>query len=263
MFCLQGHSILNMSFLRRLKNLDFRLLHWSGVGTGWWVTWLFVSGKFLEFWYLQLTLLAFYCNNWERSREVFELFLGVFPYFHLYVGEYSVALNSRCIFMFLFFPDNWWSQVCPRYFLRLVDLYKGAVVYLLSGRKTLLIPVLFSSYITAALRLLEKLHKVSLGCTLAQDAKMQILTRSCLAFANWQSELVTALACELSCVTETPQDVSGFPEFGVLEGCLVLSQILGTIHCEDCCCWASRQRALLWHKCLCYYTFCSWYVGAV
>lgn len=41
-----------------------------------------------------------------------------------------------------------------------VDLYKGAVVYLLSGRKTLLIPVLFSSYITAALRLLEKLHKV-------------------------------------------------------------------------------------------------------
>ncbi|KAJ7397165.1 hypothetical protein BTVI_137957 [Pitangus sulphuratus] len=57
--------------------------------------------------------------------------------------------------------DNWWSQVCPRYFLRLVDLYKGAVVYLLSGRKTLLIPVLFSSYITAALRLLEKLHKVN------------------------------------------------------------------------------------------------------
>uniref|UniRef100_A0A674ITA9 HECT-type E3 ubiquitin transferase n=1 Tax=Terrapene triunguis TaxID=2587831 RepID=A0A674ITA9_9SAUR len=56
--------------------------------------------------------------------------------------------------------DNWWSQVCPRYFLRLVNLYKGAVVYLLNGRKTLLIPVLFSSYITAALRLLEKLHKV-------------------------------------------------------------------------------------------------------
>uniref|UniRef100_A0A8C0IPH8 HECT-type E3 ubiquitin transferase n=1 Tax=Chelonoidis abingdonii TaxID=106734 RepID=A0A8C0IPH8_CHEAB len=58
--------------------------------------------------------------------------------------------------------DNWWSQVCPRYFLRLVNLYKGAVVYLLNGRKTLLIPVLFSSYITAALRLLEKLHKVNL-----------------------------------------------------------------------------------------------------
>ncbi|XP_054845554.1 probable E3 ubiquitin-protein ligase HERC3 isoform X1 [Eublepharis macularius] len=57
--------------------------------------------------------------------------------------------------------DNWWSQVCPTYFLRLVDLYKGAVVYLLNGKKTLLIPVLYSSYITAALRLLEKLHKVN------------------------------------------------------------------------------------------------------
>ncbi|XP_040274077.1 probable E3 ubiquitin-protein ligase HERC3 isoform X2 [Bufo bufo] len=57
--------------------------------------------------------------------------------------------------------DNWWSRVCPNYFFRLVDLYKGAVVYLLNGRKTLLIPVLFASYITAALRLLEKLHKVN------------------------------------------------------------------------------------------------------
>ncbi|XP_056659298.1 probable E3 ubiquitin-protein ligase HERC3 isoform X9 [Monodelphis domestica] len=57
--------------------------------------------------------------------------------------------------------DNWWCQVCPRYFLKLVDLYKSAVVYLLTGRKTLLIPVLFSSYITAALKLLEKLHKVN------------------------------------------------------------------------------------------------------
>lgn len=50
--------------------------------------------------------------------------------------------------------------MCPKYFLRLVDLYKGAVVYLLNGRKSILIPVLYRSYITAALRLLEKLHKV-------------------------------------------------------------------------------------------------------
>ncbi|XP_056423740.1 probable E3 ubiquitin-protein ligase HERC3 isoform X3 [Hyla sarda] len=57
--------------------------------------------------------------------------------------------------------DNWWSQVCPNYFFRLIDLYKGTVVYLLNGRKTLLIPVLFTSYISAALRLLEKLHKVN------------------------------------------------------------------------------------------------------
>ncbi|MEE6461871.1 hypothetical protein FKM82_001435 [Ascaphus truei] len=58
--------------------------------------------------------------------------------------------------------DNWWSRICPNYFFKLIDLYKGAVVYLLNGRKTLLIPVLFASYITAALRLLEKMHKVNM-----------------------------------------------------------------------------------------------------
>uniref|UniRef100_A0A8C0QWT0 HECT and RLD domain containing E3 ubiquitin protein ligase 3 n=1 Tax=Canis lupus dingo TaxID=286419 RepID=A0A8C0QWT0_CANLU len=58
--------------------------------------------------------------------------------------------------------DNWWSQVCPKYFMKLVNLYKGAVVYLLRGRKTFLIPVLFNNYITAALKLLEKLYKVNL-----------------------------------------------------------------------------------------------------
>ncbi|XP_070248952.1 probable E3 ubiquitin-protein ligase HERC3 isoform X1 [Myotis yumanensis] len=58
--------------------------------------------------------------------------------------------------------DNWWSQVCPKYFMKLVNLYKGAVVYLLQGRKTFLIPVLFNNYITAALKLLEKLYKVNL-----------------------------------------------------------------------------------------------------
>nr|XP_054410127.1 probable E3 ubiquitin-protein ligase HERC3 isoform X4 [Pongo abelii] len=58
--------------------------------------------------------------------------------------------------------DNWWSQVCPKYFMKLVNLYKGAVLYLLRGRKTFLIPVLFNNYITAALKLLEKLYKVNL-----------------------------------------------------------------------------------------------------
>ncbi|XP_064416275.1 probable E3 ubiquitin-protein ligase HERC3 isoform X2 [Latimeria chalumnae] len=58
--------------------------------------------------------------------------------------------------------DNWWSQVGPSYFFQLVDLYKRAVVYLLTGGKTLLIPMLLNSYISAALRLLEKLHKVNL-----------------------------------------------------------------------------------------------------
>ncbi|XP_029424926.1 probable E3 ubiquitin-protein ligase HERC3 isoform X3 [Nannospalax galili] len=58
--------------------------------------------------------------------------------------------------------DNWWSQICPKYFMKLVNLYKSAVLYLLRGRKTFLIPVLFNNYITAALKLLEKLYKVNL-----------------------------------------------------------------------------------------------------
>lgn len=66
--------------------------------------------------------------------------------------------------MYLLFlsKDNWWSQVSPIYFMKLINLYKGAVVYLLRGRKTFLIPVLFNSYVTAALKLLEKLYKVSI-----------------------------------------------------------------------------------------------------
>lgn len=67
----------------------------------------------------------------------------------------------KYVFFFLS-KDNWWSQVCPKYFMKLVNLYKGAVVYLLRGRKTFLIPVIFNNYITAALKLLEKLYKVSL-----------------------------------------------------------------------------------------------------
>ncbi|KAM5255293.1 putative E3 ubiquitin-protein ligase HERC3 isoform 3-T3 [Ctenodactylus gundi] len=59
--------------------------------------------------------------------------------------------------------DNWWSQVCPQYFMKLVKLYKGTVLYLLRERKTFLIPVLFNSYMTAALKLLEKLYKVNLN----------------------------------------------------------------------------------------------------
>ncbi|CAN2388977.1 E3 ubiquitin-protein ligase HERC3 [Pristimantis euphronides] len=70
--------------------------------------------------------------------------------------------------------DNWWSQICPNYFFRLIDLYKGAVVYLLNGRKTLLIPVLFTSYITAALKLLEKLHKVNVKAQHVEHDKFYI-----------------------------------------------------------------------------------------
>lgn len=44
-----------------------------------------------------------------------------------------------------------------------MNLYKSAVLYLLRGRKTFLIPVLFNNYMTAALKLLKKLYKVTLG----------------------------------------------------------------------------------------------------
>ncbi|MBZ3878358.1 putative E3 ubiquitin-protein ligase HERC3 [Sciurus carolinensis] len=71
-----------------------------------------------------------------------------------YWAAHSGQLSARA--------DNWWSQVCPKYFMKLVNLYKGAVLYLLRGRKTFLIPVLFNNYITAALKLLEKLYKVNL-----------------------------------------------------------------------------------------------------
>ncbi|XP_071391939.1 probable E3 ubiquitin-protein ligase HERC3 isoform X1 [Centroberyx affinis] len=58
--------------------------------------------------------------------------------------------------------DNWWCFVDGGVFSRLVDMYKSIVVFLLTGGKTLLIPVFHESYISATLRLLEKLHKVNL-----------------------------------------------------------------------------------------------------
>lgn len=46
-------------------------------------------------------------------------------------------------------------------FTRMVDMYKSIVVFLLTGGKTLLVPVFYENYFVAILRLLEKLHKVS------------------------------------------------------------------------------------------------------
>uniref|UniRef100_A0A8C5B9B2 HECT and RLD domain containing E3 ubiquitin protein ligase 3 n=1 Tax=Gadus morhua TaxID=8049 RepID=A0A8C5B9B2_GADMO len=57
--------------------------------------------------------------------------------------------------------DNWWCLLDDGVFARLVDTYKSIVVYLLTGGKTLLIPVFHESYISATLKLLDKLHKVS------------------------------------------------------------------------------------------------------
>ncbi|XP_043916330.1 probable E3 ubiquitin-protein ligase HERC3 [Protopterus annectens] len=58
--------------------------------------------------------------------------------------------------------DKWWCRIDPKYFFKLVEIYKHTVVYLLTGRNNLPVPALFNTYITAALRLLEKLHLVNI-----------------------------------------------------------------------------------------------------
>ncbi|XP_053714257.1 probable E3 ubiquitin-protein ligase HERC3 [Synchiropus splendidus] len=58
--------------------------------------------------------------------------------------------------------DNWWCCVDGGVFQRMVDMYKGIVVFLLMGGKSLLIPLFYEKYFLATLRLLEKLHKVNL-----------------------------------------------------------------------------------------------------
>uniref|UniRef100_A0A4W6BYH4 HECT and RLD domain containing E3 ubiquitin protein ligase 3 n=1 Tax=Lates calcarifer TaxID=8187 RepID=A0A4W6BYH4_LATCA len=58
--------------------------------------------------------------------------------------------------------DNWWCFVDGGVFTRMVDMYKSIVVFMLTGGKTLLVPVFYENYFLATLRLLEKLHKVNL-----------------------------------------------------------------------------------------------------
>lgn len=58
--------------------------------------------------------------------------------------------------------DNWWCFVDGSFFTRMVDMYKSIVVFMLTGGKTLLVPVFYENYFVATLRLLEKLHKVNL-----------------------------------------------------------------------------------------------------
>ncbi|CAK6958600.1 probable E3 ubiquitin-protein ligase HERC3 [Scomber scombrus] len=58
--------------------------------------------------------------------------------------------------------DNWWSLVDGSVFIRMVDMYKSIVVFMLMAGKTLLVPVFYENYFLATLRLLEKLHKVNL-----------------------------------------------------------------------------------------------------
>uniref|UniRef100_A0AAQ4P0X1 HECT and RLD domain containing E3 ubiquitin protein ligase 3 n=1 Tax=Gasterosteus aculeatus aculeatus TaxID=481459 RepID=A0AAQ4P0X1_GASAC len=55
--------------------------------------------------------------------------------------------------------DNWWCFVDDHLFTRMVDMYKSIVVFMLTGGRTLLVPVFYENYFVATLRLLEKLHK--------------------------------------------------------------------------------------------------------
>lgn len=50
-------------------------------------------------------------------------------------------------------------------FTRMVDMYKSIVVFMLTGGKTVLVPMFYENYFLATLRLLEKLHKVSTNDT--------------------------------------------------------------------------------------------------
>ncbi|XP_007900723.2 probable E3 ubiquitin-protein ligase HERC3 isoform X1 [Callorhinchus milii] len=59
--------------------------------------------------------------------------------------------------------DNWWSEVDIGYFCRLVEIYKNAVVFLLTRMKTLQLAPLLSHYVIYALRVLEKLYKVNMN----------------------------------------------------------------------------------------------------
>uniref|UniRef100_A0A8C5EB60 HECT domain-containing protein n=1 Tax=Gouania willdenowi TaxID=441366 RepID=A0A8C5EB60_GOUWI len=58
--------------------------------------------------------------------------------------------------------DNWWCFVDSNVFTRMVDMYKSIVVFLLTGGKTLVVPMFYENYFLSTLRLLEKLHKVNL-----------------------------------------------------------------------------------------------------
>uniref|UniRef100_A0A8C4RM49 HECT and RLD domain containing E3 ubiquitin protein ligase 3 n=1 Tax=Erpetoichthys calabaricus TaxID=27687 RepID=A0A8C4RM49_ERPCA len=60
--------------------------------------------------------------------------------------------------------DNWWALGDSEFFSRLIEMYKCTVVFLLGSGKSLLIPTFLDAYVTAALKLLEKLHKVCVVC---------------------------------------------------------------------------------------------------
>ncbi|XP_062902900.1 probable E3 ubiquitin-protein ligase HERC3 isoform X1 [Mobula hypostoma] len=94
------------------------------------------------------------------------LILPVFPLFQESKNYLTFALPFATAILHLDANpskvlDNWWCWVSAGYFSRLVELYKDAVVYLLTRMRTALLAHSFSHYINDALRVLEKLHKVN------------------------------------------------------------------------------------------------------
>ncbi|XP_069781833.1 probable E3 ubiquitin-protein ligase HERC3 [Narcine bancroftii] len=94
------------------------------------------------------------------------LILPAFPYFQDSKSYLTFALPFAAAILHLDANpskvlDNWWCCVSTAYFSRLVELYKDAVVYLLTRMRTVLLAPVFSHYIKDALRVLEKLHKVN------------------------------------------------------------------------------------------------------
>ncbi|MEQ2196866.1 hypothetical protein XENOCAPTIV_016181 [Xenoophorus captivus] len=70
--------------------------------------------------------------------------------------------------------DNWWCFMDDSFFTRMVDMYKSIVVFMLTGGKTVLVPVFYDNYFLATLRLLEKLHKVNLKANHVEYSRFYI-----------------------------------------------------------------------------------------
>uniref|UniRef100_A0A3Q2P0V4 HECT and RLD domain containing E3 ubiquitin protein ligase 3 n=1 Tax=Fundulus heteroclitus TaxID=8078 RepID=A0A3Q2P0V4_FUNHE len=70
--------------------------------------------------------------------------------------------------------DNWWCLMDDGFFTRMVDMYKSIVVFMLTGGKTVLVPVFYDNYFLATLRLLEKLHKVNLKANHVEYSRFYI-----------------------------------------------------------------------------------------
>uniref|UniRef100_A0A3B5LU44 HECT and RLD domain containing E3 ubiquitin protein ligase 3 n=1 Tax=Xiphophorus couchianus TaxID=32473 RepID=A0A3B5LU44_9TELE len=96
--------------------------------------------------------------------------------------------------------DNWWCFMDGSFFTRMVDMYKHIVVFMLTGGKTILVPVFYDNYFLATLQLLEKLHKVNLRANHVEYSRFYIPDISSLVdiqedYLKWfltKAEIVSA-----------------------------------------------------------------------